>query len=136
MRIVRLPSGIDAPGYVFHRETRQLYLRLIAGRRSHRIALIDEWGVPWIDSKHRDSRCGWIYHSLALNDDSWVAVPAGRVEEHLRVTAALASLLGSDGTLLDDLCSSRTAAHAYELLHSGDSTHELDLVRDDVVLGA
>ena len=74
VRIVRLPTGIDAPGYFLHPETRQLYLRLIAGRRSHRIVEIDEWGLPWIHSKQRDSRHGWIYHSLALNDDSWVRV--------------------------------------------------------------
>jgi hypothetical protein len=74
VRVVRLPSGIDAPGYVFPRETRHLYLRLIAGRRSHRIAEIDEWGLPWIHTKQRDRRYGWIYHWLALNDDSWVRV--------------------------------------------------------------
>jgi hypothetical protein len=74
IRVVRMPSGVDAPGYIFHRDTRRLYKRLIERRRSLRICRIDDWGLPWIrcQFKRKDGR--WEYHSLAVNDDSWVLV--------------------------------------------------------------
>ena len=74
IRIVRMPSGVDAPGYTFLPEPRRLYKRLIARRRSVRVFYIDDWRCPWIRCKFklRDGR--WDYHSLAVNDDSWVRV--------------------------------------------------------------
>ena len=74
VRFVRMPSGIDAAGYVFPRETRLLYERLIASGRSRRVREIDDWGIPWIwcRSRARGGRVGW--EMLAINDDSWVRV--------------------------------------------------------------
>src|SRR5262245_2211693 len=72
IRIVRLPSGIDAPGYVFPRETRRCFERLIAGRRAHRVAMIDDGGLPWIWTRSVDRWGRTIWESLAVNDDSWV----------------------------------------------------------------
>jgi hypothetical protein len=74
VRIIRLPSGVNAPGYTFHRETRQLYLRLIARGRAVRIREVDGSSVPWIHVRFPMVRGGWEYHYLALNDDSWVRV--------------------------------------------------------------
>ena len=74
IRIVRLPSGIDDPGYVFPPETRELYTTLIARRRPLRICEICEHGLPWIRCQTRDEDGSWIYHYLAINDDSWVKV--------------------------------------------------------------
>jgi hypothetical protein len=73
IRIVRLPSGVDTPGYRFHRDTRRLYNRLIARRRSLRICEI-AWGLPWIECRFKRKAGRWEYHYLAVNDDSWVRV--------------------------------------------------------------
>ncbi len=74
IRIIRMPSGVDEPGYTFHRDTRSLYKRLIARGRSLRICEIDAWGLPWIRCKFHRKDGRWEYHSLAVNDDSWVRV--------------------------------------------------------------
>ena len=74
IRVVHLPSGIDAPGYTFHPDTRRLYLRLIARRRSVRVCEIDETGLPWIRCRFRRKNGTWEHHWLAVNDDSWVRV--------------------------------------------------------------
>jgi hypothetical protein len=74
IRIVRMPSGVDAPGYTFHPDTRRLYKRLIARRRSLRICRIDAWELPWIHCRFKRKDGRWEYHSLAVNDDSWVLV--------------------------------------------------------------
>jgi hypothetical protein len=72
-RVVRMPSGVDAPGYLFPRDTRRLYERLIRRGTAQRIT---RWqaGLPWIDCHFRDE--DGLYHTLALNDDSWVRVGA------------------------------------------------------------
>jgi hypothetical protein len=74
VRIVRMPSDADAPGITFHAETRRLYKRLIARRRSVRVFEIDEWGLPWIRCRFRLKDGRWEYHWLAINDDSWIRV--------------------------------------------------------------
>lgn len=74
IRIVRMPSGVDAPGYTFHDDTRALYERLIARGRALRIAEIDDWGLPWIHCRFKRPDGTWEYHALAVNDDSWVRV--------------------------------------------------------------
>ena len=73
VRIVKMPSGVDAPGYTFHADTRRLYKRLIARRRPVRVCQI--WGgMPWIHCRFRRNDGRWEYHSLAIADDSWVRV--------------------------------------------------------------
>ncbi len=79
VRVVRMPSGIDAPGYVFHRATRHLYQRLIDRRRSSRVFEVDERGLPWMRCRFRGKDGSWVYHWLAINDDSWVRVGKGRL---------------------------------------------------------
>ncbi len=74
IRIVQMPSGVDAPGYVFSRCTRWLYEKLIERGRSLRIAEIDEYGLPWIHCRFRQADQTWEHHFLAVNDDSWVQV--------------------------------------------------------------
>jgi hypothetical protein len=73
VRIVRMPSGVDAPGYVFHRMTRQLCKRLIERKRPVRVYEV-AYGAPWISCRFRRKDGRWEYHSLAINDDSWVRV--------------------------------------------------------------
>ena len=74
VRIVRMPSGIDAPGSVFASETRRLYKKLIERNRPVRVTLIDDWDIPWIEVRFR-RRIGQLeQHILAINDDSWVKV--------------------------------------------------------------
>jgi hypothetical protein len=72
IRIVRMPSGSDAPGSLFSACTRRLYEKLIARRRAVRVYEIDEWGLPWIRCKFRRRNGSWEHHFLAVNDDSWV----------------------------------------------------------------
>jgi hypothetical protein len=74
IRIVRIPSEFDLPGYYVHRDTRRLYQRLIARRRSVRVYQVDSWGLPWIRCQFRRTNGRWEYHWLAINDDSWVKV--------------------------------------------------------------
>jgi hypothetical protein len=73
IRIVRLPPGIDAPGYVFHPDTRRLYRRLIARKRPVRVCEIKD-GLPWIHCRFKRKNGTWEHHWLAVNDDSWVCV--------------------------------------------------------------
>jgi hypothetical protein len=80
VRIVRLPSGIDQPGYTFHPSTRWLYERLIASGKTFRIREIDESGSPRIHIRIRRMRIyrkrGQVeHHTLALRDDSWELAP-------------------------------------------------------------
>src|SRR5207245_10643966 len=74
IRIVRMPSGSDRPGYYFHQDTRRLYKRLIARRRPVRVSRIDESGIPWVQCRFRRKNATWEHHWLAVNDDSWVCV--------------------------------------------------------------
>lgn len=74
IRIVRMPSGVDEPEYTFHRDTRKLYTRLIARGYAQRISKICEWCLPWIECRFQLPDGRWEYHSLAVNDDSWVLV--------------------------------------------------------------
>jgi hypothetical protein len=74
IRIVRMPSGVDAPGYQFPAQTRRLYKKLIARRRSLRVYEVDKNGYPWIQCRFRLKNGLWEYHGLMINDDSWVRV--------------------------------------------------------------
>jgi len=74
VRFVRMPSGVDAPGYTFPLCTRRLYEKLIARGRSVRVYEIDKHGYPWIACKFRRWNGRWHYHSLMIYDDSWVQV--------------------------------------------------------------
>ena len=74
IRIVRLPSEIEKPGYVFPECTRRLYELLIKRGRPLRISEIDEWSIPWIWCRTKDEDGSWTHHALAVNDDSWVRV--------------------------------------------------------------
>ena len=74
IRIVRMPSGVDAPGYVFPACTRRLYERLIERGRPVRIFEITENGLPWIQCRFKMPDGNWEWHYLAVNDDSWVRV--------------------------------------------------------------
>src|SRR5437660_3280918 len=65
IRLVRLPSEFNQPGYYLHRETRQVYKRLIERRRPLRVYKIDEWGLPWIRCRFRRKDGSWEYNSLA-----------------------------------------------------------------------
>ena len=74
IRVVRMPSGVDAPGYTFHRDTRRLYQRLIDRHRPSRVSEVDELGLPWIRCRFLSEDGFGEHHWLAINDDSWVRV--------------------------------------------------------------
>jgi hypothetical protein len=86
IRIVRVPEEFDEPGYVIAPDTRRLFARLVAERRSHRIAWIDDWGVPSIDLRFRRTRSGTLIHeSLDIIEDCWVRVRRRRGRPHARI---------------------------------------------------
>jgi hypothetical protein len=74
IRIVRMPTDADTPGYTFPEQTRRLYKMLIARGRPLRVSRIDETELPWIECRFRRKNGLWEYHSLAIIDDSWVRV--------------------------------------------------------------
>lgn len=76
IRFGRMPWDADAPSCTFLPETRRLYKKLIARGRPARVFQIDEYGLPWIRCQFRRRNGAWEYHSLAVNDDSWVRVKA------------------------------------------------------------
>ncbi|MCE9555467.1 MAG: hypothetical protein K8T91_19135 [Planctomycetes bacterium] len=78
IRIVRMPSDADRPGYTFHPETRRLYRRLISRNRAVRVFQVDEYRLPWIQCRFRRRNGGWEHHWLAVDDDSWVRVTPRR----------------------------------------------------------
>jgi hypothetical protein len=74
IRIVKMPWDANAPGRIFMPETRRLFKKLIARRRSVRVFQIDEYGKPWIQCRFQRRNGTWEHHSLAVDDDSWVRV--------------------------------------------------------------
>jgi hypothetical protein len=74
IRIVRMPSEFNRPGYSIADETRQLYRDLIARRRPLRVSAINEAGLPEAQCRFRAADGRWIYHYLRVNDDGWVLV--------------------------------------------------------------
>jgi mannitol/fructose-specific phosphotransferase system IIA component (Ntr-type) len=52
-----------------------------------------------------------------------LATPPSQRAHHLEVLAALARAIGTDPNVRDNLFNSRTAAHAWEVLHQQDSAH-------------
>src|SRR5262245_41625158 len=77
IRIVRLPSLWDEPGYVVPDRVRKSYERLIARGRALRVHEIDPWGFAWVQFRFLE-RGKWAHHFLALDADSWVRVQSRR----------------------------------------------------------
>jgi len=74
VRLVHFPTEY-LPRHALHRETRQLYKRLLARRRSVRVNKIDELGMPWIRCQFRRKNGRWEYHGLLIGTESgWVKV--------------------------------------------------------------
>jgi hypothetical protein len=75
IRIVGMP-GEGVPNYYLHRDTKQVFKKLIARRRSVRIAEIDEYGSPWYTCRFRTRSGRWELHYLAVLelDNNWVRV--------------------------------------------------------------
>ena len=78
IRIIAVP-GEGVPGYYIHPDTRRAYKKLIARRRSVRIARI-AYGCPWFDFRFRmkDGRTEWHTMAISEMDDNWVAVKLRR----------------------------------------------------------
>ena len=75
IRILEVP-GKDIPGYFIHKDTVQVYKRIIARKRAVRISSIDEYDQPWYTVKFRRKNGSWEYHWLAVmeGDTNWVRV--------------------------------------------------------------
>jgi hypothetical protein len=61
-------------GYNIHRETWQLYKRLLARGRPMRICEIDDWGLPYVCCRFRRKNGRWEHHWLGLDEMGWVLV--------------------------------------------------------------
>ncbi|MEX0611234.1 MAG: hypothetical protein WD738_08875 [Pirellulales bacterium] len=98
IRIVRMPSEFDKPGYCVPPMTRRLYKKLIARRRPVRVYEIDEYGRPWIGCQFRDRNGNWEYHALCVDDDSWV-----RVKKRTYLNGKLQAVIGATKlAIIDD----------------------------------
>lgn len=75
IRIIGIP-GAGVPGYYLHPDTKRVFKKLVARRRSVRIARIDEYGSPWYVCRFRKKNGQWEWHSLAVCglDNNWVRV--------------------------------------------------------------
>ena len=74
IRIVRVPIEFGQPGYFVDPDTRRLFELLVQRGRSHRIAWIDDSGLPYIDLRFRRFRGRRMYEGLGLVEDCWVRV--------------------------------------------------------------
>jgi hypothetical protein len=78
IRFVRVPKEFDRPDFVVQPDTRRLFELLVQRGRAHRIAWIDDWGVPYIDLQFRVLRGRRIYERLGILEDCWVRVRSTR----------------------------------------------------------
>jgi hypothetical protein len=79
IRILGMP-GEGVSGYYLHRDTERVFKKLIARRRSVRIARIDKSGTPWYSFRFRMKSARWEWHSLAVCelDNNWALVEPRR----------------------------------------------------------
>ena len=78
IRIIAIP-GDGVPGYYMHRDTRRVFKKLIARKRSVRIDRI-EWDMPWYTCRFRTKNGKWETHFLGVapDDNNWVMVKPRR----------------------------------------------------------
>jgi len=74
IRLLEIPPEFLQEGYHVHRDTMQVYKRLLARRRPLRISEIDEDGLPWIECRFRCQDGRWEHHFLAVNHGGLVRV--------------------------------------------------------------
>jgi hypothetical protein len=80
IRITGVPGSGD-PNYYIHRDTKRVYKKLVARKRSVRIREIDEFGAPWFMCKFKRPSGKWEWHFLAVydSDNNWVPVRRRKV---------------------------------------------------------
>ena len=74
IRIIHIPGEFLQVGYMFHDDTRALYEHLIDRGEILTVDEFCEQGIPWISYDQTMSDGEILYHSLAVNDDSWELV--------------------------------------------------------------
>lgn len=74
IRITHIPPEFLAPGYTFPDDTRALYEHLIARNEILTVYQICEHNLPWVSYEETMPDGEIVYHSLAVDDDSWVMV--------------------------------------------------------------
>jgi hypothetical protein len=74
VRLMHLPHEY-VPRHTLHRDTRRLYARLLARRRSVCVHKIDEDGLPWIHCRFKRKNGNWEYHYMLIGTESgWTKV--------------------------------------------------------------
>jgi hypothetical protein len=75
IRITGIP-GKAVPDYYINPDTKRVYKKLIARKRSVRISEIDRYGGPWLCCCLRMKDGTWEWHFLAEydSDGNWVPV--------------------------------------------------------------
>ena len=74
IRITHILSEYLKPNYTFPDETRELYEHLIERRQILTIDEICDHNLPWVSYEQTMDDGEVVYHSLAVDDDSWELV--------------------------------------------------------------
>ena len=75
IRIISVP-GVGIPNYWIHKDTVQVFKKIIARKRGVRIDRIDEDGTPWYTVRFKLKGGKWAWNFLAVleGETNWVAV--------------------------------------------------------------
>lgn len=74
IRITNIPDEFLQLGYTFHDDTRALYEHLIAGGEVLTVNEFCSQNLPWVSYEQQMDDGEIVYHSLAVDDDSWELV--------------------------------------------------------------
>ena len=74
IRITHLPPEFLKPDYTLLDETRELYERLIERREILTVSEICDHKLPWVSYEQTMDDGVIVYHSLAVDDNSWELV--------------------------------------------------------------
>lgn len=74
IRITHIPPEFLKPGFTFPEETRELYEHLIERQEILTVDEICEHNLPWVSYEQTTDDGEIVYHSLAVDDDSWELV--------------------------------------------------------------
>jgi hypothetical protein len=74
IRLVEFPPEFSGEAYYVHRDTMQVYRKLLSRGRPIRVQKVDENGIPWVECRFRLKDGRWEWHWLAFNHDGLVRV--------------------------------------------------------------
>lgn len=69
IKILSIPEPHD--NYYLHRETRDIYEKIIKRNKPVKIYDIDKDGIPWFYCKFKKKDGTWHHHYLSVDCDNW-----------------------------------------------------------------